>query len=135
VYLPFSTSKHAPIASEDQGRVIVALLLQPELCNGQVLDLFGPVELTYAEILNKTSQVLEKDIRYHEVAVDEFVRGFAGNSYRGSPLFAQHITEVIHSHRRGGFAGTNDVVQRLTGQPPMTVERFVEQNKDAFQAQ
>ena len=133
VFMPFTTSRHAPIAAEDQGRVIAALLQQPHLCEGQVLELFGPEELTYAEIVARTGKVLGRDIRYHVVPIPDFVKGLSKGRGKEEPVFEQHITEVIQAHFRGEFAGTNDVVQQLTGRTPLTVEEFVQNNREAFE--
>src|SRR5207244_3337837 len=47
LHVPFGTGKHAPIAAEDQARVIVGILKDPATHNGKVYPLFGPVEFTY----------------------------------------------------------------------------------------
>src|SRR5213593_4018058 len=46
LHVPFGTGKHAPIAAEDQARVIVGILKDPATHNGKVYPLFGPVEFT-----------------------------------------------------------------------------------------
>ena len=47
---PFTTGQHAPIAGEDQARVIVGILENPEPHRGRVYPLYGPAELTHGEI-------------------------------------------------------------------------------------
>ena len=42
--VPFGTGKHAPVAAEDQARVIVGVLEDPAPHRGQVYPLFGPKE-------------------------------------------------------------------------------------------
>ena len=51
----------------------------------------------------------------------------AGNSF----LF-QHLREVAIDHQNGIFAGTNDLVEKLGGRPPMTLEAFIEKHRAAF---
>ncbi len=53
------------------------------------------------------------------------------NSPEGSFLL-QHLKEVAIDHQNGIFSGTNDVVQEISGRPPMTVEEFVIKNRGAF---
>jgi uncharacterized protein YbjT (DUF2867 family) len=48
--LPFGTGKHAPIAAEDQARVITNILLNPDKHKGKVHPLYGEKEYTFAEI-------------------------------------------------------------------------------------
>jgi NAD(P)H dehydrogenase (quinone) len=46
----------------------------------------------------------------------------------------QHIRSVAQDYLDGIFSGTNDVIERLIGQPPLTVEQFVEMNCARFDA-
>src|SRR5580692_9729985 len=47
LHVPFGTGKHAPIAAEDQGRVIAGILANPAAHKGKIYPLFGAVEYTY----------------------------------------------------------------------------------------
>ena len=130
--MPFSDSKHAPIAAADQARVIVAILLDPATHAGQTYPLFGPVELTHSEIVAEANKTLggSKPIQYEVCSVPEF-----GKRWRTTqPFLAQHLEEVAKAHMRGEFAGTNDVVERLTGRTPMTVAEFVESKRSELTA-
>ena len=60
----FGPGKHAPVAAEDQARVIVGILEDPAPHRGKVYPLFGPKEYTQVEIAQVLSRVLGKDIRY-----------------------------------------------------------------------
>jgi hypothetical protein len=44
----------------------------------------------------------------------------------------QHLREVAIDHTDGVFAGTNDLVEKIGGRPPLTVEAFVAKHRDAF---
>ncbi len=44
----------------------------------------------------------------------------------------QHLREVAIDHTNGVFAGTNDLVEKIGGRPPLTVEGFVAKHRDAF---
>jgi uncharacterized protein YbjT (DUF2867 family) len=65
--VPFGTGKHAPIAAEDQGRVIAGILEDPAAHKGKIYPLFGQVELTYQETARVLSRVLGKDVQYKQV--------------------------------------------------------------------
>ena len=58
MYAPFTTGRHAPIAGEDQGRVIVGILENPEPHRGKVYPLYCPVEMTHDEIAQIVGRVL-----------------------------------------------------------------------------
>ncbi|MGA9150522.1 MAG: hypothetical protein WBZ36_08085 [Candidatus Nitrosopolaris sp.] len=49
-----------------------------------------------------------------------------------SPRFIQHIASVAQDYQDGIFSGTNDVVERITGKPPLTLEEWVERNRANF---
>ena len=72
LHVPFGTGKHAPIAAEDQARVIVGILEDPATHKGKIYPLFGPVEYTYQETAQVLSRVLGKDIEYKQVDFEEF---------------------------------------------------------------
>ena len=51
---------------------------------------------------------------------------------RPNSFLFQHLREVAIDHQNGIFAGTNDLVEKLSGRPPMTLEGFIEKHKPAF---
>ena len=72
LHVPFGSGKHAPIAAEDQARVIAGILEDPATHNGKVYPLFGPVEYTYRETAQVLSRVLGKSVEYKQVDFEEF---------------------------------------------------------------
>ncbi|CUU19238.1 hypothetical protein CDS [Bradyrhizobium sp.] len=44
----------------------------------------------------------------------------------------QHIVSVAQDYQEGIFAGTNNVVEDLTGRRPLTVEQFADTNRARF---
>jgi len=148
---PFTpTGRHAPVAAEDQARVIVAILENPTAHVGKTYPLFGPVELTYPEIAAIVSRVIGKEVTYQQVPIEQYAEIFtpkrsapntstAMHSDRGAHTGAsaneflmQHLGEVAIDHSNGIFAGTNNHIAEISGHQPMTVEEFVRRNSDAF---
>jgi hypothetical protein len=96
--------------------------------------------------------VLGREIQYQSVPIEQLAqivasaaaggppRNDAGSFYEadritgrpGSEFLVQHLREVAIDHTNGLFAGTNDLVERIGGRAPMTVETFVEQHRSAF---
>ncbi len=131
ISLPFGQGRHAPIAAEDQARVIAAILEDPAPHQGQVYPLFGPVELSYAEIAAKMSAVLGRRIDYEAISVEDYKA--AMTKVAGMPPFLlQHLSSVAIDFQNGVFAGTNDAIEKITGEPPMTVEAFVSSRREMF---
>ncbi len=138
MYAPFTTGRHAPIAAEDQGRVIVGILEDPEPHRGKIYPLYGPVELTHDEIAKIVGRVLERKITYQSMPIEKWAEVEAGASAGritgrpGGECLVQHLREVAIDHTNGVFAGTNDFVERIGGRPPLTVEAFVTKHRDRF---
>jgi NAD(P)H dehydrogenase (quinone) len=135
LHVPFGTGKHAPIAADDQGRVIAGILEDPAAHKGKIYPLFGPVEYTYEEIAQALSRVLGKQVQYKQVDFEEFSRVLqaSGKSAgRDNSFLFQHLREVVIDHQNGIFAGTNDLVEKLGGRAPMTLEAFAEKHRAAF---
>jgi NAD(P)H dehydrogenase (quinone) len=136
LHVPFGTGKHAPIAAEDQGRVIAGILEDPAPHKGGIYPLFGPVEYTYAETAQLLSRVLGKPVQYRQVDFEEFskvLQDRGKNAGRENSFLFQHLKEVVIDHQNGIFAGTNDNVEKLGGRPPMTLEEFISQHRKAFE--
>src|SRR5258708_10653379 len=85
MYAPFTTGRHAPIAGEDQARVIVGILENPEPHRGKVYPLYGPVELTHDEIAKIVGQVLGRTITYQSMPIEKWAELVAGASAGGAP--------------------------------------------------
>ena len=125
-----ATGRHAWIAAEDMGAIIAAILAHPAPHKGQTYPLYGLVEMTLPETAEILSRVLGKEIRYEKVSPEQFVRDSSGG--HEVPFLAQHITEVSIDHHNGIFAGTNDLVERIGGRRPLSIDEFVEKNRAAF---
>jgi uncharacterized protein YbjT (DUF2867 family) len=128
--LPFGPVRQAVIAAEDQARVIATILLNPSPHRGQIYPLYGAEELTFAEMVDVMSDVLNRRISYRQIDFDSFEKPLLASG-RGAFL-AQHMRAVATDHRNGLFTGTNDLVERITGQRPLTVREFISKNKELF---
>ena len=155
LHVPFGTGKHAPIAAEDQGRVIAGILEDPAAHKGKIYPLFGPVEYTYSEMAQVLSRVLGKPVEYKQISFEGFLQMLksggqhaaeGGASSRnlygelggksetaGDSFTVQHLKEVAVDHQNGIFEGTNDLVEKLGGRPPTTLEAFIEKHRAAFE--
>jgi uncharacterized protein YbjT (DUF2867 family) len=131
VQLPFGDEgKHAPIAAEDQARVIASILEQPGAHTGQIYRLYGPKEYTFPEAFEKVSQILGRRIEYERIPLEAFHEQLVKER---NPFFAQHIVEVAKDHEAGVFSGTDEAIEKITGQPPMGLEEFINKHRDAFE--
>lgn len=128
--LPFGEARYAPIAAEDLGRVVASILADPLSHAGQAYPLFGPKELTQFEIAGILSDVLGRKIIYVPMEIEAF-KGVLKDMGR-TPHFIQHISAVAQDCRDGIFSGTNDLVEKLTGQKPIPMVDYIVKNKALF---
>src|ERR1700736_5312614 len=128
--LPFGNARYAPIAAEDQGRVIAAILNDSAEHAGQTYPLYGPKELTQYEVADILTQVLGRKITYVPVEIEAFSEIWKEMGY--SPYIRQHISAVAQDCRDGVFSGTNDLVEKLTGQKPLQLVDYITKHKAAF---
>ncbi len=95
-----------------------------------VYPLFGPIELDHYEIAEKLSATLGRPFRYEPLSIPQFVTEMQRSGL--SPRFVQHIASVAQDYQDRIFAGTNDIIETITGKPPLTVEEFVARNRAKF---
>jgi NAD(P)H dehydrogenase (quinone) len=131
IEFPFENGRHAPISTDDQGRVIAHILANPKGHEGKIYSLHGPVEMNHTEIAAAISEVLGVKIEYAPTSIEEFKRKM-DELYKFPPFLVQHLVEVAQNYRDGIFAGTNDAVEKITGKPALSVQAFIEKNREVF---
>jgi uncharacterized protein YbjT (DUF2867 family) len=130
IKLPFGEGRHAPIAAEDQARVIAAILADPAPHRGQTYVLNGPKEMTEYGIAEAVGEALGRQVSYQPISMEEYRERLADSGLW--PHIIQHLCEVATDCRNGVFEGTDQFIAQLTGTPPMTVQQFVAQHRAAF---
>ena len=105
LHVPFGTGRHAPIAAEDQGRVIAGILEDPAPHKGKIYPLFGPVEYTYREMAQVLSRVLGKKIEYEQVSFEAFTEFRKGGAPKPGARGHPGHPPTISSGRRSGRQG------------------------------
>ncbi len=133
--LPMGTGAHAPIAAEDQARVIASILVSPHAHNGRVYPLYGAKEMSFPRMADELSQILGKPVKYeltHTTVLRTMLQG-AGRNF-GDDFFWQHLREITIDHQNGVFAGTNDFVEMIGGKKPLTFAEFIEKNRSKLTA-
>lgn len=125
VRFPFRNGKHAPIAGEDQARLIATILESPEPHAGKTYNLCGPKEYTHAELFAELSKILGRQVKYETASDEETYAKFSG-WYGEFP--AQHIVAVAKDYENGVFSGTDEVIEKFTGKKPISFEEFIRKN-------
>lgn len=128
---PFENGRHAPISSDDQGRVIAHILANPADHGGKTYTLHGPVEMNHTEIAAAMSEVLGVTIEYAPTSIEDFKQQME-QVYKFPPFLVQHLVEVAQHYREGVFQGTNDAIEKITGTPALSVPAYIEKYRGAF---
>jgi NAD(P)H dehydrogenase (quinone) len=131
IEFPFENGRHAPISADDQGRVIAHILAKPAGHDGKIYTLHGPVEMNHTEIAAAMSEVLGAKIEYAPTSIEVFKQKME-QLYKFPPFLVQHLVEVAQNYREGIFAGTNNVVEKITGTPALSIRAFIEKYRKAF---
>jgi uncharacterized protein YbjT (DUF2867 family) len=131
IEFPFGDIRHAPIAAEDQGRLIGHILANPAPHAGKTYELFGAAQIHFSEVASILSDMLGTRFIYAPLSVEDFQHRL--ERLKASPFMVQHMVEVVKNYHDGVFSGMNSVIEDVTGEPPMTMERFVEKNRSLFE--
>ena len=134
IYLPFGEGRHAPVTVDDVATVIVAILTDPELRHvGKAYRLTGSTEMTVADIADTIGRVVNKPVEYIEIPTEAWLEQLAKAPYMNTH-FLKHLEQVAVMHRSGAFVGVSDVVEKIAGRRPKSLETFVRENITAFTA-
>jgi uncharacterized protein YbjT (DUF2867 family) len=131
IEFPFGNGRHAPIATDDQGRVIAQILANPKGHESKTYTLHGPVEMNHAEIAAIMSDVLGAKIEYAPTSIDAF-KDRMEKLYNFPQFLVQHLIEVAQNYREGIFSGVNNNIEKITGAPALSVSAFIEKYCSAF---
>ncbi|MGV9707643.1 NmrA family NAD(P)-binding protein [Streptomyces sp. NPDC003483] len=126
--MPVGKGRHSPVAADDQGRAIAALLLRPEGHIGTTIPLSGPVEMDHEQMAAELSEALGRPIVFQDLPVAEYVDSL---KEMGVPRYiVQHLGGAMVDYQNGHMSGADDNIERLTGRRPMTVGEFARAHAD-----
>jgi uncharacterized protein YbjT (DUF2867 family) len=129
--LPFGTGRTAPIATSDVARTVAAVLVDPAHRIGDIYELTGPVSLDIDGLAAEYTLGLRLPIRGTDIPQDTWVREVL-KPLGLPPHVEQHLTTMALLHRAGRYDRATDDVEKVTGQPPSTVGRYVAEHPDLF---
>ncbi len=111
-------------------RAIAAILANPAPHSGKTYKLFGPVEMDRQGVAKAVGDTLGREVIYKAIEIAEFLRQERDVGLPEQTI--QHLAAVALDFQEGLFAGTNDVIETITGTPPMTVQSSVKAHKEEF---
>lgn len=132
IYLPRGRAKHAPVAAKDIASVIVGILTDPELRHvGKAYVATGATEMPRADTAETISRVVGKPTEHVEIPTEAWLEQIAKAPFMDSHLL-KHLEQVAVDRRNGHFAGVTDVIEKIGGRTPRSLETFIQENRVAF---
>ncbi len=129
--LPFGSGRTSPIAAYDVARVVAVLLADPAAHLGRVYELTGPQSEDMHAVAAQYSRALGREIRYVDVPPAPWEANVFATA--ASPHLAAHLCAMAALHRENRYDRLTGDVERLTGEPAMSIQSFVRSNAQVFQ--
>jgi len=130
--MPVGKGRHSPIAADDQGRAIAALLKNPEGHIGTTIPLSGPVEMDHEQMAAELSEALGRTIVFQDLPINEYTASLTEMGV--PPYIVQHLGGAMLDYQHGHMAGADNNVEKLTGRRSMTVGEFARLHADTLNA-
>ncbi len=128
-YLPAGEAAVSHVDARDVAAV-AAHVLTSEGHEGATYTITGPEALTYHQVADTLSKLLDKPVRYVEVPPAAAREAMTGG---GVPEWlADGLLELFEVYRGGAAAGVTDEVHKATGSPGRTVEAFLRDHLSAY---
>jgi NAD(P)H dehydrogenase (quinone) len=128
--MPVGKGRHSPIAADDQGRVIAALLRDPEGHIGKTIPVSGPVEMDHEQMARELTEALGRKITFRDLPIDEYCRSL--EDMHVPPYVVQHLSGAMDDYQHGHMSGADNNVEKLTGRRSMTVAEFARAHADVL---
>lgn len=130
IVVPAGDGKTSFIDCRDIADVAALALLNPDEHANLAHDLTGAEALSYHDVADVFSDVLEREIRYDEPSVLEFYRH---RRQKGEPLGFLMVTVALYTVARLGLADrVTDDFQTLTGREPRSLATFARDYRECW---
>jgi NmrA-like family len=128
IYLPCGNAEFALVDVRDVGDVAAIVLLNPDKYNKAKLDLTCRKSLSFTQMANKLSKILQVVIIFRSPNLLSF---FIRKKREGVAVSFILILIMLHFFPRfQNPPKTTNTVQEITGRPPREFEDYVRDNKD-----
>jgi NAD(P)H dehydrogenase (quinone) len=122
------------IAASDVGAMGAALLADPGLVTDRTTVVGAAERASHAAIAETVSKATGRPVRYQPIAPEEW-RELITNTRaarQADPTAATHLSAQSIALRRHSTHLVTDDIQRLTGRPAVTLNEFIERNRQNF---
>jgi uncharacterized protein YbjT (DUF2867 family) len=130
--MPVGKGRHSPIAADDQGRAIAALLKSPDGYIGTTIPISGPAEMDHEQMAAELSEALGRKIVFQNPSIDEYCASL--EQMQVPAYIVQHLSGAMLDYQNGHMSGSDNNVEKLTGRRSMTVGQFASAHADVLNA-
>jgi NAD(P)H dehydrogenase (quinone) len=121
------------IAASDVGAMGAALLADPGSVTDRTTVVGGAERASHAAIAETVSKATGRPVHYQPISPDEWRELIADTrAGRADPTAAAHLSAQSIALRQHNTHLVTDDIQRLTGRPAVTLDEFVERNRQNF---
>lgn len=132
-YAAQGDGKTSIIDVRDVGAAIANILHAPAAHAGKIYELTGPEAFSNAEIAARIAHVAGVKVSYVDIPEDAQRQAMLGNGMPEWQVAA--LLELQEYYRSGACAGVDDALVQLLGQPPRTLDAYLNENAAAFRSQ
>lgn len=134
-YFPNAEAKYTIIHPKDIGEVVAEILIDPDKDKhiGKKYDLSGDQIHSGPEIANNLSKLLDQEIEFVPIAVDEWIEAIKDHPTI-NPFLANHLREFSSEVEDGRFNKTTEVVKQITGHEPRSFNEYLKEHITLFQS-
>jgi len=130
IFGAYDAARISQVDAADVARVAAVALTQPGH-EGLTYEVTGPTASTYPEIAAALTQVCGRLVSYVDLPDETLCAAVVGS---GAPLWlAEGVMELAQYYRTGRLARVSADVERVTGRPATSLERFLTANRATFE--
>lgn len=116
----------------DIAAVIAKTLISPNDHAGKVYELNGPEAVTQTELAGNISRACGRPVKFVDIPEEAQRKAMLD---LGMPRWQVDALLDLQRYYTGGQGGeVDDVLPRLLGKPPVTLDQFLSESKDSFNA-
>jgi len=132
LYSSLGSTPASHVDARDIAAVIVAALTDPpDRHAGQVHLVTGPAALSFHDMAEIFSRLLERPVRYQPLSDEQLKTGLLAAGQ--SEWQAAALVELNTYARQGHASVVTDTVERITGRPARTLEQWLRDHAAVFQ--
>src|SRR5499425_3433926 len=132
LYSSLGSTPASHVDARDIAAVIVAVLTDPpDRHAGRVHLVTGPAALSFDDVADIFSRLLQRPVRYQPLSDEQLKAGVLAAGQREWQAAA--LVELNAYARQGHASVVTDTVERITGRPARTMEQWLRDHAAAFQ--